>query len=281
MLEVRDCGIRDVCPCRSLLCNSRRTRPSRDRLDQALPANRLAESSGVLRGDVTGRCREPRTSRHRLPGCFVPIDVRLESSGSVETFCRRGARPTEPRQAICDGGRMTPDANPGRVKTTSDIDQGEGRIVQRSGHSRGRRRKAAAALLLFFGAVLTVGVLRITVARSARSAALALGSPLPPVSLENVAGQPVNLLEVAPGHRRVVVFYAPTCGRCERDLPAIQPFPPGWTSWRSARTPTPGPPSSCRRTDRNGICWIPAARSAECSRRPACRRSSSSTGRES
>lgn len=47
----------------------------------------------------------------------------------------------------------------------------------------------------------------------------------PPVSLENVAGQPVNLLEVAPGHRRVVVFYAPTCGRCERDLPAIQPFP--------------------------------------------------------
>lgn len=57
------------------------------------------------------------------------------------------------------------------------------------------------------------------------STLVAIGKPLPSLPVTDPQGRHVDIASISAGKKRVVVFYAPTCDACQKELPELSPFP--------------------------------------------------------
>lgn len=89
-----------------------------------------------------------------------------------------------------------------------------------------RTRALAAAALAILALLAVVAATAVHRAAPKRSTLAAMHRPLPPMAVFDRGGHQVDLVSIAPGTRRVFVFYSPSCEVCQRELPNVRPFPP-------------------------------------------------------
>ncbi len=95
-----------------------------------------------------------------------------------------------------------------------------------SSSSTSRRLVALSALLLgALGLAVTGWQMRHKLPLPTTT--VGVGKPLPSIVVSDPTGRPVDLATVVGGgSRSVIVFYSPSCGVCQKELPQIGPFPP-------------------------------------------------------
>jgi thiol-disulfide isomerase/thioredoxin len=88
------------------------------------------------------------------------------------------------------------------------------------------RRLFAVSVLALVVCAIVGFTLKLRAVAPRKSTLVAIGSPLPNLLVSTPQGQKVGIASISEGKKRVVVFYAPTCEACQKELPELTPFPP-------------------------------------------------------
>jgi thiol-disulfide isomerase/thioredoxin len=91
-----------------------------------------------------------------------------------------------------------------------------------------RNRKRLPAIIALAILVGLAGGALIALRRSApRPERVTVGKQLPTMTVYDARGAGHDLNALAPGKKKVIAFYSPTCDVCMTEMPQLQPFPEG------------------------------------------------------